>query len=47
MFPLDRKSVSTGRIKDLLKNAFLLYGKVASVLKNLKISENIEKVGVR
>ena len=45
-FPLDRKSVSTSRIKDLLKNAFPLYGKVASILKNLKISENMEKTGV-
>ena len=43
MFPLDRKSVSTSRIKDLLKNAFPLCRKVASTLKNLKISENIEK----
>ena len=45
-FPLDRKSVSTSRIKDLLKNAFPLYGKVASILKNLKISENMEKTDV-
>ena len=45
-FSLDRKSVSTSRIKDLLKNAFPLYGKVASILKNLKISENMEKTGV-
>ena len=45
-FPLDRRSVSTSRIKDLLKNAFPLYGKVASILKNLKISENMEKTGV-
>ena len=33
-------------MKDLLKNVFPLYGKVASTLKNLKISENIEKAGV-
>ena len=46
LFSLDRKSVSTSRIKNLLKNAFPLYGKVASTLKNLKISENIEKTGV-
>ena len=45
-FSLDRKSVSTSRIKDLLKNAFPLYGKVASILKNLKISENMEKTDV-
>ena len=30
-------------MKDLLKNAFPLYGKVASTLKNLKNSKNIEK----
>ena len=47
MFPLDRKSVSTGRAKDLLKNVFPTYGKVASILKNLKTSKNTEKVGVR
>ena len=46
MFPLDRKSVSTNRMKDLLKNMFPLYGKVASTLKNLKTSENIENVGL-
>ena len=45
-FPLDRKSVSTIWIKDLLENAFLLLGNVASTLKNLKISESIEKTGV-
>ena len=33
-------------MKNLLKNAFPLYGKVPSNLKNLKISENIEKTGV-
>ena len=32
-----------GFVKDLLKSAFPLYGKVASTLKNLKISENIKK----
>ena len=47
LFPLDRKSVSTSGMKDLLKNEFPLYGKVASTLKNLKIAENIEKTGVR
>ena len=47
LFPLDRKSVSTSGMKDLLKNEFLLYGKVASTLKNLKIAENIEKTGAR
>ena len=46
-FPLDRKFFSTSRMKDLLKNAFPLYGKVASILKNLKVSENIEKTVVR
>ena len=46
LFPIDRKFVSSSRMKDLLKNAFPLYGKVASTLKNLKISENIEKTGV-
>ena len=30
-------------MKVLMKNAFPLYGKVASTFKNLKISENIEK----
>ena len=43
LFTLDRKSVSTSRIKNLLKNAFPLYGKVASTLKSLKIAENMEK----
>ena len=33
-------------MKDLLKNAFPLYGKFASTLKNLKISEKIEKTDV-
>ena len=33
-------------MKTLLKNAFPLYGKVASTLKNLKISQNIEKTGI-
>ena len=47
LFPLDRKSVSTSGMKDLLKNEFPLYGKVASTLKNLKIAENIEKTGAR
>ena len=46
-FLLDKKSVSTSRMKDLLKNAFPLYGKVCSTFKNLKISENIEKTGFR
>ena len=32
-----------GFVKDLLKSAFPLYRKVASTLKNLKISENIKK----
>ena len=32
-----------GFVNDLLKSAFPLYGKVASTLKNLKISENIKK----
>ena len=45
-FPLDRKSVSTSRMKGLLKNVFPLYGKFTSFLKNLKISHNIEKTGV-
>ena len=43
LFPLDRKSVSTSRMMGLLKNAFPIYRKVASTLKNLKIVENIEK----
>ena len=42
MFPLDRKSVCTSRMKDLLKNMFLLYGKVAPTLKNLL---KIQKIG--
>ena len=46
-FQLDKKTVSTSRMKDLLKNAFPLYGKVGSTFKNLKISQNIEKTGVR
>ena len=46
-FPPDKKSVSTRRMKNLWKNAFSLYGKVASTLKNLKISENIKKTGVQ
>ena len=33
-------------MKVLMKNAFPLYGKVASTFKNLKISEYIEKTGV-
>ena len=45
LFTLDRQYVSTSRMKCLLKNAFRLYGKVASTLKNLKITENIEKTG--
>ena len=46
LFPLDGKYVSTSWMKDLLKNAFPLYGKVSSTLKNLKISENIKETGV-
>ena len=42
LFPLDRKSVCTSRMKDLLKNMFLLYGKVAPTLKNLL---KIQKIG--
>ena len=42
--PLGRKSVSTSRMKDLLKNSSSLYRKVTSTLKNLKISENVEKL---
>ena len=34
-------------MKNLLKNAFPPYGKVASIFKNLEISENMEKTGVR
>ena len=33
-------------MNDLLENAFPQYAKVASTLKNLKTSENIEKTGV-
>ena len=33
-------------MKDLLKNVFRLYVKIASTLKSLKISENIKKTGV-
>ena len=39
LFPLDRKSFSTSGMKGLVKNAFPIYDKVASTLKNLKISE--------
>ena len=35
LFPLDRKSVCTSRIKDFLKKKFPLYGKAACTLKNL------------
>ena len=42
--PLGRKSVSTSRMKNLLKNSSSLYRKVTSTLKNLKISENVEKL---
>ena len=45
-FHQTENPVSTSRQKNLLKNAFRLYGKVASILKNLKIPENIEKTGV-
>ena len=45
-FPLDKKSVSTSRMKDLLKNAFPLYGNVSSTLKNLRAAKNIEKIGI-
>ena len=38
-FPLDKKFVSTSRMKDLLKNAFPLYGNVSSTLNDLRISE--------
>ena len=44
--PLDRKFVSTSRMKDFFENEFPLYKNVASTLKNLKIFENIEKTGV-
>ena len=43
LFPLDRKSISTSQMKDLLKNVFLLYRKIASTLKNLQVSKNVEK----
>ena len=43
LFPLDSKSVSTSRMKDLLKNMFPLYEKVAPTLKNLW---KILKIGV-
>ena len=33
-------------MKDLLKNAFLLYGKVASTLKKLKYLKRSKKIGV-
>ena len=46
LFPLDRKSVSTSRMKDLLENAFPLYGKVASALKILKSLKISKKTGV-
>ena len=46
MFPLDRKFISTSRMKDFLENVFRLLFKVASTLNNLKISGNIEKTGV-
>ena len=46
LFPLDRKSVSTNWMRDLLKNVFPLYREVASTLKHLKVFENIEKTGV-
>ena len=45
-FPLDKKTVSTSRMKDLLKNAFPLYGNVSSTLKNLSTSKKNEKIGV-
>ena len=35
LFPLDKECVSTSRVKDLLKNMFPLYKKVAPTLKNL------------
>ena len=34
-------------MEDLLKDAFPLYGKVASTSKNPKIAENIEKTGAQ
>ena len=40
----SKNTVSTSRMKDLLKNVFSLYVKVASTLKNLKLSENIVKL---
>ena len=39
LFPLDTKSVSSSGMKGLVKNVFPIYDKVASTLKNLKISE--------
>ena len=47
LFPLDRKFVSTSRVRDLFKKCISTIRKVASSLKNLKIAENIEKTGVR
>ena len=44
LFLLDKKSVSTRRMKDCFKHAFPLYGKVASTSKNIKIAENIKKL---
>ena len=41
LFPLDRKSISTIRIKDFLKNMFSLNAKVASALKNLRKNKKI------
>ena len=38
-FPLDKKSVSTSQMKNLLKNALPLYGNVSSTLKNLSNSK--------
>ena len=43
LFSLDRKSVFTSRMKYMLKNAFPLYGKVASTFKNLGIFLKISK----
>ena len=42
LFPLDRKSISTIRIKDLLKNMFSLNAKVASAFK--KSRKKIKKL---
>ena len=42
----DKTFASTSWMMDMLKNVFLLNGKVATTLQNLKISENIEKTGV-